>query len=170
MPDMDATRLREVLADPVAQRLYDSVELARLAYTAKDGSPRAIPIGYRFSGSVFLVFTVPNAAKVPALTADPRVALTIDTDNYPPNVLLVRGTAAIEIVEGVPDDYLETNRKRTSEEEFRTWESGVRRLYTQMARITITPTWVKILDFETRIPSAVEELAQQQGAEHPEQR
>lgn len=170
MSDMDATHLREVLADPVAQSLYVSVELTRLAYTAKDGSPRVIPIGYRFNGAQFLVFTVPNAAKVSALTTDPRVALTIDTDLYPPNVLLVRGTAAIEIVDGVPDDYLDTNRKRTTEEEFRTWEAGVRRLYTQMARITITPTWAKILDFETRIPSAVEELAHQRDAEHPEHR
>jgi len=38
----------------------------------------------------------------------------------------------------------------------------VRRLYKQMARIVISPTWAKILDFETRIPSAVEELARQQ--------
>jgi len=35
----------------------------------------------------------------------------------------------------------------------------VRALYDQMARIDITPTWVKIHDFETRIPKAVEDLA-----------
>lgn len=93
---------------------------------------------------------------------DARIALTIDTDTYPPNVLLVRGTAAIEIVEGIPDEYLATNRKRTSEEQFAEWETEVRRLYKQMARIEITPTWAKILDFETRLPSAVEELARQQ--------
>jgi hypothetical protein len=27
-----------------------------------------------------------------------------------------------------------------------------------MARITIQPEWAKLLDFETRLPSAVEEL------------
>ncbi len=43
-------------------------------------------------------------------------------------------------------------------EEFASWESGVHALYDQMARIDITPTWVKIHDFETRIPKAVEEL------------
>jgi len=60
---------------------------------------------------------------MPALTNDPRVALTIDTDTCPPNVLLVRGTAAVDIVDGIPDEYLETNRKRTSDEEFAKWET-----------------------------------------------
>jgi len=52
------------------------------------------------------------------------------------------------------------------------WESEVRRLYTQMARIEITPTWAKILDFETRIPSAVEELTRRAdpARQQPDQR
>jgi hypothetical protein len=35
---------------------------------------------------------------------------------------------------------------------------GVKSLYKQMVRITITPTWAKVIDFETTLPSAVEEL------------
>lgn len=43
--------------------------------------------------------------------------------------------------------------------------AGVRELYDSMTLIRITPTWAKILDFETRIPSAVEELLREkQGA------
>jgi hypothetical protein len=34
-------------------------------------------------------------------------------------------------------------------------------LYDSMVEIRITPTWAKILDFETRIPSAVEELVRE---------
>lgn len=120
---MDANSVRDVLADSVARRLYESVELTRLAYTARDGGPRVIPIGYVWNGTHFIVCTSTNAAKVQALTDDPRVALTIDTDTFPPNVLLVRGTAAIEIIEGIPDEYLATNRKRTSEEQFAQWET-----------------------------------------------
>jgi hypothetical protein len=33
-----------------------------------------------------------------------------------------------------------------------------------MARITITPTWAKLLDFETTIPKAVEDLIVQHTA------
>ena len=34
----------------------------------------------------------------------------------------------------------------------------MRGLYKQMARIAIEPEWAKLLDFETTVPSAVEEL------------
>jgi hypothetical protein len=46
----------------------------------------------------------------------------------------------------------------TDEQQFRSFEAEVRSLYEQMARITIAPEWAKVLDFETRLPSAVEEL------------
>jgi hypothetical protein len=38
------------------------------------------------------------------------------------------------------------------------WEAGVRSLYDGMVRIVVTPTWAKLIDFETTLPSAVEEL------------
>jgi hypothetical protein len=40
-----------------------------------------------------------NAPKVKALAANPKVALTVDTDSFPPHVLLVRGEAAVEVVD-----------------------------------------------------------------------
>jgi hypothetical protein len=159
---VDAADLRAVLSDPVASRLYEAKNLIRLAYTGRDGAPRVIPIGYVWNGATFVVCTATNAPKVPALREDPRVALTIDTEAFPPNVLLVRGTAAVELVDGIPDEFLEIGR-RTAGAGFAQWEAGVRRLYREMARIEITPTWAKILDFETRIPSAVEELVRAAG-------
>ena len=38
------------------------------------------------------------------------------------------------------------------------WEAEVRSLYDGMVRIVVTPTWAKLIDFETTLPSAVEEL------------
>jgi hypothetical protein len=84
--------------------------------------------------------------------------MTIDTDTQPPHTLLVRGTASIEIVDGVPDEYLEASRKALPPEQWSAFEDQVRSVYPQMARITIQPEWAKLLDFETRLPSAVEEL------------
>ena len=45
------------------------------------------------------------------------------------------------------------------------WTAGVKALYDQMVRITVTPDWVKLLDFETTIPKAVADLIaeKQQG-------
>ena len=95
------------------------------------------------------------------------MALTVDTDEYPPKVLLVRGIADVELVDGILDEYLPTNQKRSDPKQFAQWEAEIRSLYKQMVRIEIRPTWAKVLDFETRIPSAVQELAEQ-AARHVE--
>ena len=47
------------------------------------------------------------------------------------------------------------------DEHFAAWEAGVCDLYDAMVTMRITPTWAEILDFETRIPSAVEELVRE---------
>ena len=148
----------QVLNDPLAQELLDSNIPARLAYTGRDGAPRAIPIAFDWTGTEFVVCTPPHAAKVRALQANPRVALTIDTTTFPPHVLLVRGTARVEVVDGVPPEYLAGSRKIVGEARFSAFEEQVRALYQQMARIAIVPEWAKLLDFETRLPRAVEQL------------
>jgi hypothetical protein len=84
--------------------------------------------------------------------------VSIDTDGQPPHVLLVRGTAAVEIVDGVPDEFLEASRKSLPRDQWSQFDAQSRSIYPQMARITITPEWAKILDFETRVPRAVEWL------------
>ena len=43
--------------------------------------------------------------------------------------------------------------------------AGVRALYDKMTRIDVIPTWVKIHDFESRIPLAVEDLARSKFGE-----
>lgn len=88
--------------------------------------------------------------------ANPQVVLTIDTSPPagPPNVLLVRGTAEVSLVNGVFPEYVAGARKVTPTEEFPRWEAGVHALYDQMARIDVTPTWATVQDFETRIPQA----------------
>lgn len=157
---MSPQEIRAAMEDPVAQRLLDSANPARLAYVARDGTPRVVPVGFHWDGVTFVVGTAPRAAKVAALQANPAVALTIDTSppTWPPNALLVRGTATVNLVEGAFPEYVAGSKKVIPAEEFANWESGVHALYDQMARIDITPTWVKIHDFDTRIPKAVEDL------------
>lgn len=148
----------EVMSKPISQELLGSSIPARLSYIGVDGDPRVIPIAFLWNGSQVIVCTVPTSAKVRALRQNPRVALTIDTEGFPPHVLLVRGAAGVELVDGVPEDYLEASRKLVPAEQFEGWQAGVRGLYEQMARITIEPDWAKLLDFETTIPKAVEDL------------
>ncbi|WP_203882252.1 pyridoxamine 5'-phosphate oxidase family protein [Planotetraspora kaengkrachanensis] len=156
---MDRRDVAEVLAKPISRKLLGSSIPARLAYVGVDGAPRAIPIGFWWTGEQVVMATVPKSAKVRALRRNPRVALTIDTqDEWPPRVLLIRGAARVELVDGVPDSYVEASRKVVPAEHFAGWEQGVRSLYDQMVLITVEPDWAKLLDFETTIPRAVEDL------------
>jgi pyridoxamine 5'-phosphate oxidase-like protein len=158
---MDRNDVTEVLGKPISQQLLSSSVPARLAYTGVDGDPRVIPVGFWWTGEQLLVFTAPKAAKVRALQENPRVAITVDTLlPWPPRVLLIRGKASVELLDGVPDEYIEASRKALPAEMFEDWEAGVRGVYDQMVRITIEPDWAKLLDFETTLPKAVEDLIQ----------
>jgi hypothetical protein len=106
--------------------------------------------------------TPKNAPKLPALRQNPAVALTIDTEVHPPQILLIRGHAELDVVDGIPDEFLAMNGSSSMTPEQHTeWESEVRSLYDGMVRIVVTPTWAKLIDFETTLPSAVEELVRQ---------
>jgi hypothetical protein len=160
---MNRAQVTEILNKPYAQELINSNIPTRLAYTGLDGTPRVIPIATHWNGGEFVACTPDNAPKVPALKADPRVALTIDTEQQPPHILLVRGTAAMEIVDGIPEEYLLAARKMYGAEAMPEFEANVRALYKRMARIAITPAWAKLIDFETTLPSAIEEILRQQA-------
>ena len=160
---MDRQAALRVLAAPSAQKLLHSNLLCRLSYIGRDGYPRVVPIGYVWKDEKFVVCTASNAPKVKALHANPRVGLAIDTETQPPHILLVRGDAEIEIVDGIPDEYLEGSHKYIPAEQWAAFETQVRGLYPQMARIGITAAWAKLIDFENTLPSAVEELVSQRS-------
>lgn len=158
---MNQQQIADILAKPYAQQLLNGPDPARLAYDGLDGDPRVIPIGFWTEGGHILMATVPTSAKVAALHARPKVALTIDQGAFPPKVLLIRGTVELETVDGVPQGYLYSGRKLMTAEQFAEWEAGVKGLYDQMVVITVRPSWVKLLDFETTIPKAVEDLVKE---------
>jgi hypothetical protein len=156
---MQPNEITEMLGRPLSQELL-ARGMTRLAYVAKDGTPRCIPIAFTWNGAEIVMCTAKNAQKLPALRGNPAVALTIDTEVHPPTILLIRGRAELDLVEGIPDEYLQASGSYEMTPEQRIeWEAGVRSLYDGMVRIVVTPTWAKLIDFETTLPSAVEELA-----------
>ncbi|MGO1629647.1 MULTISPECIES: pyridoxamine 5'-phosphate oxidase family protein [unclassified Microbacterium] len=161
---MDSTEIARILSLPYSEELL-ARDILRMAYVAKDGSPRNVPMGFVWNGTSVVVCTTTNAPKLRHLRENPQVALTIDTEVFPPKILLIRGDADLELVDGIPDEYMSTNNVYSMTDEQRTeWEKEVRSLYKQMYRITITPTWAKLIDFETTLPSAVAELIQERAA------
>ena len=145
----------DLLNDPVAQDLLRSTIPARLAYVWPDGTPRVVPVWFHWSGSEFVVATPPKAPKLKALAANSKVALTIDDNTFPHKVLLVRGTAAVEMVEGVVPEYELAAARYFGEAQGRAWVEQVRALLPRMARIAIRPEWAGVLDFQSRFPSAL---------------
>jgi len=153
-----ATRQGDIglLQDPVAQELLGSRIPARLAYTWTDGTPRVVPIWFHWNGEEFVLGSPPKAPKLKALAQNPKVALTIDSEGFPHQVLMVRGSASVEMKDDVIPEYAASARRYFGEEQGAVWVENVRSMpLGGMARIAIRPEWVGILDFQTRFPSAV---------------
>jgi Pyridoxamine 5'-phosphate oxidase len=160
MSRMDSQALTAEL--DIAEEILQTATLARLAYDGLDGTPRVIPIGFLWTGDAVVVATHPSAPKVAALRSRPRVALTIDIGN-PPLSLLLRGTAEIEIVDGVAPEYLQAAAKSMQGEELAAFAANCRETYDQMARISVAPDWARYFDFNTgRFPDFLRALISEQ--------
>jgi PPOX class probable F420-dependent enzyme len=144
-----------LLQNPVAQELLHSKIPARLAYIWMDGTPRVVPIWFHWNGHALVMATPPKAPKLKALAKNPKVSLTIDDNTFPHKVLLIRGTASLQQVDGIVPEYAAAAERYFGREQGLAWIQQVRRMMPAMVKVTITPEWVGVLDFQTRFPSAI---------------
>jgi hypothetical protein len=160
---MERQDIDDELATTGAQELLASTSAAHLAYDGEDGTPRVIPVGFFWTGDQFVISTATTSPKVTALSARPDVALSIDAGNTPDQArtLSIRGQANVEIVDGVVAEYPAAARKTMDAEAAAQFEQNCREMYDQMARIAITPRWVRFYDFGAgRMPRFLQELAE----------
>jgi hypothetical protein len=153
--------LRLLDTDP-AKRLLTSTIPARYAYTALDGTPRIVASWFVWTGEELVLPTfisaphVSHAAyRVRALRANPDVAVSIDTESSPPQVLSLRGKAEITETDGVAAEYAAAAHRFLGPEQATGYLAQIDQPGTRMARIAVRPTWVALMDFETRMPSAL---------------
>ena len=144
-----------LLQQPAAQAMLRSKIPARLAYVWTDGSPRVVPIWFHWNGKEIVMASPPKAPKLKALGKNPKVAITIDENTFPHKVLLIRGTAKLEVVNGIVPEYEACAARYFDPELAAEWLGQLRKMITLMVRITVTPEWVGLLDFQTRFPSAL---------------
>jgi hypothetical protein len=144
-----------LLNDPVAQTLLTSTNMAHLAYVWDDGSPREVPIWFHWDGKALVFGTPMKSPKMHVLPHNSKVAVTIDSIAWPYKVLSIRGTAAVSIVDGVVPEYALSAERYFGVEGGQGWINQIKGMFTQMARVAVTPEWVAILDFEKRFPSAI---------------
>ena len=144
-----------LLQHPASQELLKSKIPARLAYVWCDGTPRVIPIWFHWNGREIVMATPPKAPKLKALARNPKVSLTIDDNTFPHKVLLIRGSARLEPLDGIVPEYATAAERYFGAEQGQAWVKNLRTMISSMVRITITPEWVGLLDFQTRFPSAL---------------
>ena len=145
----------ELLQNPAARELLHSTIPARLAYVWTDGTPRVVPIWFHWNEREFVLATPAKAPKLKALAKNPKVALTIDDNTFPHKVLLVRGSARLQPVKGVVPEYAMAAERYFGKEQGKAWVAQLASMIQEMVRITVTPEWVGVLDFQTRFPSAL---------------
>ena len=144
-----------LLQNTAAQELLRSKIPARLDYVWTDGSPRVVPIWFHWNGREIVMASPPKAPKLKALAKNPKVAITIDDNTFPHKVLLIRGTARLENVDGIVPEYEACAARYFDPDLAKGWLGQLRGMISSMVRITVTPQWVGLLDFQTRFPSAL---------------
>jgi general stress protein 26 len=150
-----------LIDSPTAQDLLASTELARLAYVAKDGTPRVLPMLFVWTGEELVLPTFAVSHKVASLRANPAVAVTIDRAGPPPGVLLLRGRVELTEVGGVLPEYARAHERYYGPEQAAAAIAEVDTPDIRMIRIALRPDWVGVIDFQTRFPggSTADEFA-----------
>jgi hypothetical protein len=144
-----------LLDTPTAQHLLTTPQVARLAYTGKDGTPRLIPVNFLWTGDEVVIGAFAGTYKVRDLRARPDVAVTVDTADGPPQVLMLRGKATLTEVEGVLPEYATIQRQGMGEEAGNRYLEAIDQPGLRMVRIGLRPTWVGVLDFQQRYPGLI---------------
>jgi PPOX class probable F420-dependent enzyme len=88
MPKMTPEQIRAFVA-------ADPAHTGKLAFTAKDGSPRVVPIWFIVEGGDLVFNTGSATLKGRAIARDPRIALCVDDERPPFSYVTVRGEARI---------------------------------------------------------------------------
>ena len=140
----------ELLARPIP---------ARLAYLAGDGTPRIVPTWFHWTGDAIVMATwtagphVRHAARrVQDLRERPAVAISIDTDDLPAKLLQIRGRAAVEEVDGIVEEYALSAVRYLGAQAGGSYLASLEGLTVTMAKISVRPAWVGLIDFEERLP------------------
>ena len=146
-----------------ALHLLTSTIPARLAFTALDGTPRIVPTWFHWTGSELVMATYAAgpgigirhpASRIAALRARPHVAVSIDTESFPPASLTIRGRVEVTDVEGIASEYAAAARRYLGNDAASAMLAGVDQPGTAQARIALRPGWVGLIDFAGRLPSA----------------
>jgi hypothetical protein len=163
----------ELLETPLARTLLASAIPARLAYTAADGTPRLVASWFQWTNGELVMPTFISAPHIAApahrlraLRARPDVAVSIDTESNPARVLSIRGHAHITEIDGVDPDYATSAMQYLGGGAAPEYLAMLDQPGTRMARVTVRPQWVGLLDFAgDRLPAVMADATEGDATE-----
>jgi len=129
------------LSDDVLERLRTDL-IVWLTTVSSEGQPQSSPVWFLWDEDAFLVYSQPHATKVRNLRANPKVALTLRTDETASSYITFEGTATLPDGPSGADvpAYLEKYEALIAEMGWTVeWMTGE---YSQPVRIT--PTRVRV--------------------------
>ena len=141
-----------LLDTDAARQLLASTVPARMGYLAAHGTPRVVPTWFHWTGEELLMGAPPNSPKMKVLAVRPQVAVSIDTVEWPYQWLTVRGTAAVQVSAEPFAEYPTMARRYLGQHAAEEYLAFLDDPITVMARIALRPTWVGLIDFQTRNP------------------
>ncbi|MFN3006226.1 TIGR03667 family PPOX class F420-dependent oxidoreductase [Mycolicibacterium wolinskyi] len=89
------------LTPEVSQRLT-SDHYGWLTTVARSEQPVPRLVWFYFDGTDIVVYTMPGAAKVRHITAQPRVSLNLDSDGNGAGIIAIGGTASVDATDSDP--------------------------------------------------------------------
>ena len=98
----------------VAARLNDE-RIIWLVTTSADGTPQPNPVWFLWEGASFLIYSLPNAARIAHVRHNPHVALHFNSDRVGDDIIVFNGIVS-ELPDMPPADqhpaYLDRYRER----------------------------------------------------------
>src|SRR5215208_6409145 len=132
------SEITEVLNRPISQELL-ARDLTRLAYVAKDGTPPQCPDRVHLERRGDRHVHDEERPEAPGSAQEPDGCSDDRHRGAPAEDLAIRGRAELDVVDGIPDEYLKMSGTYAMTPEQRVeWEAEVRSLYDGMVRIVVT--------------------------------
>jgi Pyridoxamine 5'-phosphate oxidase len=126
---------RDLLASPIP---------ARVAYVAKSGEPRVVPLWFHWDGTDLVMATFNGSPKLSHVHTGDRLAVTIDTEAFPYAALQIRGPVTVTAHDGVVLEYRFAARRYLGEDG-EAFVAGIQPP-PAMTRIALRPEWARAMN------------------------
>ena len=125
----------------VVRRLRDE-HLIWLTTVGADGTPHPNPVWFLWDGESFLIYSLPDAARLPHIERNPRVSLNLDGNGRGGDIIVIAGDARISR-DDPPGDEVPEYTEKYKEFIARSFGTAAEFARRYSVAIRVTPTKVR---------------------------